>query len=201
MSQTRLTFALFGNIYQHEKSAAVRQVLACLEERGANILIEEEYYDFLRCSELIDADCIETFNDSSFEADFAISMGGDGTLLKTASQVREKQIPILGVNMGRLGFLADVSAKDFPQTIDALYHGDYSVENRALIRVESNGEPIDGYPFALNDVAILKRDTASMITIRTLINGEYLIFAFFTLKRFLIVPIKPPLYSNSATRW
>jgi len=174
MSQTRLTFALFGNIYQHEKSAAVRQVLACLEERGAHILIEEEYCDFLRCSELIDVDSIETFNDSSFEADFAISMGGDGTLLKTASQVREKQIPILGVNMGRLGFLADVSAKDFPQTIDALYRGDYSVESRALIRVESDGEPIDGYPFALNDVAILKRDTASMITIRASIGDDYL---------------------------
>lgn len=185
MSRTRLTFALFGNIYQHEKSAAVRQVLACLQEHGARILIEEEYCDFLRCSELIDTgSSIETFNEDSFEADFAISMGGDGTLLKTASQVREKQTPILGVNMGRLGFLADVSAKDFPQTVDALYSGDYSVESRALIRVESNGEPLDGYPFALNDVAILKRDTASMISIRTSIcsaeghqqgeSGEYL---------------------------
>lgn len=185
MSQTRLTFALFGNIYQHEKSAAVRQVLACLQEHGARILIEEEYYDFLRCSELIDTDdSIETFSDDNFEADFAISMGGDGTLLKTASQVREKQTPILGVNMGRLGFLADVSASDFPTTLDALYSGDYSVESRALIRVESDGDPLDGWPVALNDVAILKRDTASMISIRTSIcsaerrqqgeSGEYL---------------------------
>ena len=199
MPSTNLTFALFGNVYQHEKSAAVHQVLACLQEHGARILIEEEYCDFLRCSELIDLrsslltlgradasialrsltrsldiDDVETFNDSNFEADFAISMGGDGTLLKTASQVREKQIPILGVNMGRLGFLADVSAKDFERTADALFRGEYSVEDRALIRVESDGEPIDGYDCALNDVAILKRDTASMISIRTSINGEYL---------------------------
>ena len=174
MPSTTLTFALFGNVYQHEKSAAVRQVLACLQERGARILIEEEYYDFLSCSELINIADAETFTGSQFEADFAISMGGDGTLLKTASQVREKQIPILGVNMGRLGFLADVSAGDIEQTVDALLKGDYSVESRAVIRVETDGEPIDDYACALNDVAILKRDTASMISIRASIDGDYL---------------------------
>lgn len=174
MSQTNLTFALFGNIYQHEKSAAIRQVLACLEEKGARILIEEEYCDFLRCSELIGPGRMETFCGSQFSADFAISMGGDGTLLRTASQVGSRLTPILGVNMGRLGFLADVSAKDFPAALDALYHGDYSVEDRALIQVETDGEPLDGCPCALNDVAILKRDTASMISIRTSINGDYL---------------------------
>lgn len=174
MSQTNLTFALFGNIYQHEKSAAIRQVLACLEEKGARILIEEEYCDFLRCSELIGPGSMETFCGSQFSADFAISMGGDGTLLRTASQVGSRLTPILGVNMGRLGFLADVSAKDFPAALDALYHGDYSVEDRALIQVETDGEPLDGCPCALNDVAILKRDTASMISIRTSINSDYL---------------------------
>lgn len=169
-----LSFALFGNVYQHEKSAAVREVLSCLAEHGARVLVEEEYYDFLRCSELIDTSDVETFSDITFEADFAISMGGDGTLLKTAAQVREKQMPILGVNMGRLGFLADVSAQDFAATIDALYQGDYTVEDRALIQVESEGAPLDGYNCALNDVSILKRDTASMISIRASINGEYL---------------------------
>ncbi|MBQ8097784.1 MAG: NAD kinase [Prevotella sp.] len=173
-STKTLTFALFGNLYQYEKSAAVRQVLTCLHERGARILIEEEYCDFLRCSELIDTDDAETFSGSDFQADFAISMGGDGTLLKTASQVRDKGTPILGVNMGRLGFLADVSARSFQDTVGALYRGDYSVEDRAVIQVESRGEPLEDYPFALNDVAILKRDSASMISIRTTINGEYL---------------------------
>ena len=181
MPQSTLTFALFGNVYQHEKSAAIRQVLACLEERGAHIIIEEEYCDFLRCSELIDLDGVATFAGSEFEADFAISMGGDGTLLKTASQVRQKQTPILGVNMGRLGFLADVSAKDFETTADALFKGDYTIEDRALIRVEGDGLMVEGdglkmegYDCALNDVAILKRDTASMISIRASIDGEYL---------------------------
>ena len=171
MSPRNLSFALFGNVYQHEKSAAIRQVLACLQEHGARILMEEEYYDFLSCSELIDAGDVETFCGNDFMADFVISMGGDGTLLRTASLVRERQTPIIGVNMGRLGFLADVSAKDFPAMVDALYHDDYTVEDRALIQVETNGDPIDGYNCALNDVAILKRDTASMISIRTSIRS------------------------------
>lgn len=169
-----LRFALFGNVYQQHKSAAIRQVIDCLERHGAQILIDEEYYDFLRCAELLDVNIAETFTGCRFDADFAISMGGDGTLLKTASRVREKQIPILGVNMGRLGFLADISADQVEETFDALYRNDYSVEDRALIHVETNGEPIEGYECALNDVAILKKDSASMISIRASINGEYL---------------------------
>jgi NAD+ kinase len=193
MSSKTLTFALFGNLYQQEKSVAIRQVLACLKVHGARIIIDEEYYHFLmempgvqsiigipetpgnpQCPEIPGNSRFSTFRGADFEADFAISMGGDGTLLKTASRVREKQIPIVGVNMGRLGFLADVSADDIDNMIDALYRGDYSVEDRSLIRVETNGEPISGYECALNDVAILKRDSASMISIRTSINGEYL---------------------------
>ena len=169
-----LRFALFGNVYQHHKSAAVKQLLGSLHGHDAQIYIDDEYYDFLRCSELVVMDGVQTFKGSDFEADFAISVGGDGTLLKTAGRVGRKQIPILGVNMGRLGFLADVSAGDIDQTVDALYQGDYSVEDRSLIHVETNGEPIEGYDCALNDVAILKRDSASMISIRASINGEYL---------------------------
>lgn len=169
-----LRFALFGNVYQQHKSAAIQHLLDCLQRHNAQVLIDEEYYDFLRCAELIDIDLADTFSGCDFEADFAVSMGGDGTLLKTASRVRQKQIPIIGVNMGRLGFLADVSAEAIDETIDALFRGDYSVEDRSLIHVETNGEPIDGYECALNDVAILKRDSASMISIRASINGEYL---------------------------
>ena len=101
-------------------------------------------------------------------------MGGDGTFLRTASMVGHKEIPILGVNMGRLGFLADINVNDIEHTIAALYQEDYSVETRAVIQVETDGEPLQGYPCALNDVAILKRDNASMITIHACINGETL---------------------------
>ncbi len=169
-----LRFALFGNVFQQHKSAAIQQLIDCLHQHDAHILIDEEYYDFLCCSELLDVSEVETITGCDFDADFAVSMGGDGTLLKTTSRVRDKQIPIVGVNMGRLGFLADVSAADIEKTFDALCRGDYTVEDRALIHVETDGEPIEGYDCALNDVAILKRDSASMISIRASINGEYL---------------------------
>ena len=173
--EKRLRFALFGNMYQHHKSAAIKEVLQRLRKNGGQISIDEDYHDFLLSTEMIDFDCdTEVFSGQDFEADFAVSMGGDGTLLKTASRVRDKQIPIVGINMGRLGFLADVSAEGIDENIDALFRGDYSVEDRSLIHVETNGEPIEGYECALNDVAILKRDTASMISIRASINGEYL---------------------------
>lgn len=174
MSSRPLTFALFGNIYQQSKSAAIGKVLQTLRSHNARILIDQEYHDFLLCEGIIRQGDTETFTDSDFQADFAVSMGGDGTLLKTASRVREKQVPILGVNMGRLGFLADVAPTDIESCIEYLYQGNYSVEDRALIRVETNGEPIQGYECALNDVSILKRDSASMISVRTSINGEYL---------------------------
>lgn len=165
---TPLRFALFGNVYQHAKSAAIRQVLECLHRYRAQIFIDDEYFDFLQCSELIDpGDDVQTFAGRAFEADFAISMGGDGTFLQAADRVGAKQVPILGVNMGRLGFLADVSPQEVEACIDALCRGDYSVEERAVIQVSTGA-------CALNDVAILKRDTASMISIRTSINGEYL---------------------------
>ena len=179
-----LRFALFGNVYQEEKSAAIRQVLAALLKRDAQITIDEAYYHFLmqmpgfpggaESPEIPGRPVITTFSGNDYEADFVLSMGGDGTLLETASRVGSKQTPILGVNMGRLGFLADAAAADFEQTLDALYHDDFSLEDRALIRVETNGEPIVGCACALNDVAILKRDTASMISIKTSINGEFL---------------------------
>jgi NAD+ kinase len=172
-----LRFAIFGNVYQQHKSAAIRSVLSSLRNHGAKIFIEKEYYTFLSSAfqDFTDSpDFFEFTHLSDITVDFAISMGGDGTLLKTASLVGATETPIVGVNMGRLGFLADISVDDIEETIDALYHDNYSVEDRSLIRVETNGEPIEGYECALNDVAILKRDSASMISVRASINGEYL---------------------------
>ena len=108
---------------------------------------------------------------ADFEADIAISMGGDGTFLKTAARVGSRNIPILGVNMGRLGFLADIAPQGIESCLHALHEDDYAVESRAVIQVALSDELLGS---ALNDVAILKRDTASMISIRTSINGEYL---------------------------
>ena len=169
-----MKFALFGNIYQSKKSAAIQQVLSTLANVDAEVFIDQEYYDFLRDNQHIVPNAAKVFSGDDFDADFVISMGGDGTFLKAASRVREKQIPILGVNMGRLGFLADVCPDDIERCVDALHNDDFSIESRALIEVSTDGEPLEGFNCALNDVAILKRDTASMISVRASINGQYL---------------------------
>jgi NAD+ kinase len=174
MEHNKLRFALFGNIYQGKKSASIQQVLSCINNSEAELYVDMEYYYFLKDNQRLDIKATKLFADDDFEADFVISMGGDGTFLKAASRVGAKSIPILGVNMGRLGFLADISADQFAPTIDALYHDDYYLESRALIQVETDGAPLGTYHCALNDVAILKRDTASMISIRTSVNGQYL---------------------------
>ena len=173
-----LRFALFGNVYQQHKSAAIRVLLNSLRSHGAQIFIEKEYFEFLRSvfSEFTDSSDFREFdNFDETEVDFAVSVGGDGTLLRTASKVGAKQTPIVGVNMGRLGFLADGTAGgDITSMVNALYKGDYTVEDRALIHVDTDGESLCGCANALNDVAILKRDTASMISIRAAINDEFL---------------------------
>jgi NAD+ kinase len=136
--------------------------------------MERQFYTFLVEERQLSLTGVKVFDNDSFEADFAISVGGDGTFLRTASVVGAKQIPILGINTGRLGFLADVNELEIERAIDALFADDYSVESRAAIFVETDNHSLQGYDCALNDVAILKRDSASMITIHASINGEYL---------------------------
>ena len=174
MEHRNVKFALFGNTYQTKKSASIQKVLSCLTEHQAELYVDREYYDFLTVDQRLDVPAKGIIEDNDFKADFVISMGGDGTFLKAASRVREKMIPIVGVNMGRLGFLADVSSGDIERCVEAIYQDDFAIESRALIKVETDGEPLEGYDCALNDVAILKRDTASMISIRASINGQYL---------------------------
>jgi len=181
--QRKLKFALFGNLFQAKKSASIEKVLSCIVESGAELWVDREYYEFLTQCQHLHLSAANVFDGDNFEADFAISMGGDGTFLKTADRVGKKDIPILGINMGRLGFLADIAPDEIERCLHALHEDDYAVESRAVIEVEGDAALVNsekskvnsgGKFFALNDVAILKRDTASMISIRAHINGEYL---------------------------
>lgn len=106
--------------------------------------------------------------------DCLITLGGDGTILNAATVVRDSGVPILGINLGRLGFLADIEKTKIKEAIDLLKRGMYSIENRSLLQLESNMPLFGEIPFALNDMTILKRDTSSMITIHAFIDGAYL---------------------------
>ena len=171
----KLRFALFGNAFQAKKSASVQKLLCLLEEREAELLIDETFYHYLADTlQIAVPQQVTLIRDDHFSADIVVSMGGDGTFLEAARRVGNKEIPILGVNMGRLGFLADISPSELSGTIEQIYEGSYAVEDRCVLQLEYNkGEP-EGYPFALNEVAVLKRDVSSMISIRVDVGGEYL---------------------------
>lgn len=169
-----MKFALFGNTYQAKKSAHVERLLSLLDERRAEVCICREFYQFLTRDLKMNLRPADVFDGNDFEADMVLSIGGDGTFLKAASRVGGRNIPILGINTGRLGFLADVSPEEMEETFDDIYNEDYRIEDRSVLQVACNGQELKGYPFGLNEIAVLKRDSSSMISIHTSINGAYL---------------------------
>lgn len=175
MTRQPLKFAIFGNEYQAKKSTSIEKILDYLAQKDAEIYVENAYYEFLTRSQHIDVKAAGVFEDYNFDVDYVISMGGDGTFLKAASRVGAKGTPIIGVNMGRLGFLADVLPGEVEAALDSLYAGECQIEEHAVIQVEAEGGVLAGNPFALNDIAVLKRDDASMISIRTQVDGEFLV--------------------------
>lgn len=155
MSERKLVFAIYGNAYKRQAILPfIERAVAYLESHHATPLVEPENIEGV---------------------DYVISMGGDGTFLEAANKVGDREIPILGVNMGRLGFLADVLPSEIETTLDHVLRGDHIIEDHTVIKLETNGETVECNPFALNDIAVLKRDSASMISIRAYVNGDFLV--------------------------
>lgn len=155
MSEHKLVFAIYGNAYKRQAILPfIERAVAYLESHYATPLVEPENIEGV---------------------DYVISMGGDGTFLEAANKVGDREIPILGVNMGRLGFLADVLPSEIETTLDHVLRGDHIIEDHTVIKLETNGETVECNPFALNDIAVLKRDSASMISIRAYVNGDFLV--------------------------
>jgi NAD+ kinase len=108
------------------------------------------------------------------DIDFIFSLGGDGTLLETVTYTKGLEAPIMGINTGRLGFLANVSNDRIREGIEAIFKGYYETEHRTMLQLESNVDLFGGLNFALNEFTVIKRDTSSMIVVHTYIDGEYL---------------------------
>lgn len=170
----KLKFALFGNVYQAKKSSSIQQLISLLSARDAELYIDAEFYTYLTHELRLDIRPTGLISDCDFQADIAVSMGGDGTFLAAASRVGNKDIPILGINMGRLGFLADVSPSEIEECVNDIYNHTYKIEERSVIEIQCDGAPLSSYPYALNEVAVLKRDNSSMISIRVEIDDEFL---------------------------
>lgn len=170
-----LTFAIFGNEYQTRKSTAAQKLLSILSERKAVVHIERRFCRFLSDVQQLAVEGCHVFDTLDFDVDYVISMGGDGTFLKAASMVGPRCVPIVGINTGRLGYLADVSPTEMEKAIGMIYKGNFIVERHAVIEVEAEGAVLGNCRFALNDIAVLKQDNASMITIHARIDGENLV--------------------------
>ena len=169
-----LKFALFGNIYQERKCTAVQKFFAIAEAHKASIAIHEPFYLFLRDTMQIAIPQCEVITSDDFTADYIVCMGGDGTFLDVASKIGSKEIPIIGINTGRLGFLASFSPEQIESAIDDIYEGRFNLEQHSVLHISCDELSLGDYPNALNEVAILKHDISSMITIHTSINEEYL---------------------------
>ena len=175
MAANVLRFALFGKEFQAGKTVSIHRLIDSLKARGAEIYIERTFFQYITSALGMEVEVSGVFDNYNFDVDFVISIGGDGTFLRAASMVGSKATPIIGVNTGRLGFLADIHPDEIDHAIAEIADGHYAVEPHAVIMVEADGEIIEGSPFALNDIAVLKRDNAAMISVRTCINGEYLV--------------------------
>ena len=174
-----MKIALFGNDRQASKSRHVARVLDALRSAKFEVCIEEHFARFVVGKLGIALDDIAVFSGSNFKADMALSIGGDGTFLSTAAAIGEQETPILGVNTGHLGFLADVEPERIEEALQAVAKGNYQTDNHALIAVKlatksEKDIPKEVPPFALNEVALLKHDNSSTIDVTTLVDGQLL---------------------------
>lgn len=168
--------AIFGNCHQVEKSDHAGTVVRLLREAGISVAVEREFLSFLReCTKQGAAfQGVEAFDGYDCTADLAFSMGGDGTFLTVAEKIRDRRIPILGVNTGHLGFLAEITTSGLETAIAQVIRGEYEVQERSLIAIEDEHNQLTIYPFALNEVALLKHDNSSLIEVETRVGGALL---------------------------
>lgn len=164
---------LHGLSIEESSHKYVDQIVDRLSKEGAEISLTKSFAD--RNPNLLEALGIERVIDSiEASTDAVFSLGGDGTFLESLLAVGKVQVPILGVNMGRLGFLASIAKEYIKESLFLLFQGKYQIEERSLISLESNSHLFNGEAFALNECAILRKDTSSMIMVKCYINGDYL---------------------------
>ena len=180
-----MTIAIFGNAMKADTLREVRHILQFMTEKGIHVLLSQELRNQLDLREYPgfpenwDGDK-QPENVYGEPIDFALSVGGDGTFLTSAAAIGNKNIPILGVNCGHLGFLAEVQTDDLDDILQKLVAGEYTIEQRSLLKVsvlDKDGiarEDLVMSPNALNEIAILKQGLTNMLTIETRVNGELL---------------------------
>jgi len=168
--------AVYGIEFQPSVIPYVEQLFDLLRERKVELWVYRHFDKFL--STFINCGEWEVFDkrdDLPTDINFMLSLGGDGTMLSAVSIIRDYEIPVTGINLGRLGFLASINKNDISTALDLLLKGDYSIEKRTLLSVSApNQHLFNGDSFALNDITVLKRRSSAMITTSVYLNGELL---------------------------
>ncbi|HEY6914662.1 MAG TPA: NAD kinase [Paludibacter sp.] len=167
-----MKIAVFGNIYRPVILSHIELLFNYFKDKDVTLLLDSVLYEFVREKDKCCMERTEIITDNDFEADLALSIGGDGTFLNTAARIGRKNIPILGINTGRLGFLADVASEDILPALDAILSNKYITQERSLLYVETSDGTTFDYPYALNEISVLKQDSSSMISITASVNGE-----------------------------
>lgn len=172
-----MKIAIFGNAMKHNTLDEVSHVLEFMELRQVDVYLSQELRQEMNLREYpafpAEDEAWRAFTEEGNMIDFALSIGGDGTFLTTASIIGNKNIPIVGVNCGHLGFLAEVQTNQVDIIMEQLIKGRYTIEQRSLLCVEGEGGHLSA-PFALNEIAVMKSGLSSMIIIDVSVNGEHL---------------------------
>lgn len=168
---------VFGKMFKDADLPFVQVLFDALHEENINAFVFRPYLEQLRGKIAFrrDVGIFENYQDFFVkQLDYCITLGGDGTILNALLHIRDSQVPVMGINLGRLGFLAGIEKKRIAESVRLLRKGMFEVENRSMLYLESNLPVFGECRFALNDCTLLKRDTSSMITIHTFVNGAYL---------------------------
>lgn len=169
---------VYSTVFKDKDKIYVQELFDILHEENINAYVYEPYLKQLQGKIKFqrDVDTFAGYVDFTMNKRFdcVIALGGDGTMLAATSEVRDSNTPIMGINLGRLGFLASIEKKRIREAIGLLKRGRFNIDERFLLHLDANLPLFGDMPFALNDCTLLKRDTSSMITIHTYINGAYL---------------------------
>lgn len=171
-----MTIAIIGSPYPDHFTKYIQHLIKKLESEHIKIIIEESFNNFLQ-KNIRFANDNKTFNSHASlkeNADILLSIGGDGTLLNAVTFVRKSNIPIMGINTGRLGFISSISAGQIDNALNDIIKGDYKINERTLLELNTTNQLFKNKNFALNEVAIVKKDTSSMIRIDAYIDNEFL---------------------------
>ena len=171
-----MKIAIYGRPVNLNQLTLAENVISLLKKTDCVIRVHAPYLEFLETNlkTKFSLGVFNSYEDLKSDTDFLFSIGGDGTLLDTVFLVKDSNIPVVGINAGRLGFLSSISRENVEMAIMSLSKGHYSLDARTLLRLEANHPIFEGENIALNEFTLHKKETSSMITIHTYLNGEYL---------------------------